>query len=488
MLYTNLTLVGALTSKPYAFLARSWELKNIETIDLFDSLCSNIRIDIKGSQIMRVLPINNTYINEEWITDKTRFAYDAFKRWRFIKPMIKKNNIFVETSWETAFSFIKNKVLLNKYNDIIINTGNFTDLEHITALKSLTDKLDNVIINNNINKNCDLQNYFISSENVHNIITNKVIILVGTNLRIENPILNIKLRKLAQSSNLLIAYIGAKYDSNIDFYHLGTDINILKKLLKGKHPWVNIIQSFLKKNNQNIKIPNIFKSKISVIIGSECSNMNLTPFIKNSLFDFEFLIKSSGELNALELGFLNNRKFNNKVSNLFYLLGSDNVKAIKNTDFVIYQGHHNDVIRTKCDVILPSVTWTEKVNLYLNCFGIVQKTNFVNLPPINARTDWKITKMFSNLLETNIPFENIKQIHNRLNQLSPNILLSLSKYKHGRNIKLDFNKHNYQFNNFHLQKNPFKTRINSYFLSNSLERASKIMTTCYNNFDKKNNF
>ena len=154
-------LIGALTSKPYAFTARSWELKSVETIDLFDSLGSNIRVDIRGSEIMRILPVNNEFINEEWISDKTRFAYDGLKRKRFITPMIKKNNLFVQLSWKEAFSFIENKWNTEHFNNLVINTGNFIDLETTTILKEFSSKFDNVIVNHEKNQNNDLQNNYL---------------------------------------------------------------------------------------------------------------------------------------------------------------------------------------------------------------------------------------------------------------------------------------------------------------------------------------
>ena len=120
-------LIGALTSKPYAFTARSWELKSVETIDLFDSLCSNIKIDIRGSEVLRVLPINNDFINEEWISDKTRFSYDALKRWRFTLSLLKKDGIYKEVSWKESAEFLENKLEKNKYDDIIFSTGNYID-------------------------------------------------------------------------------------------------------------------------------------------------------------------------------------------------------------------------------------------------------------------------------------------------------------------------------------------------------------------------
>ena len=254
----QLTLVGALTSKPYAFTARSWELKNIETIDLFDSMCSNIKVNVKGNEVLRVLPLNNNVLNEEWISDKSRFAYDGLNRKRFINPMIKQNGLFVKSDWKNVFSFLEKNVKISKYKNIIVHTGNTTDAETLTALDILSLKNKNVIVNP-IDFNADLQSNYSINNGILTTLGPKIYILVGTNMRLENPTLNIKLRKLSKQKSVLIAYIGPKNEHTIDMIHLGTNLNVLKKVLTGKHAFCRDIQTFLKRNNKNVKIFNEFK-------------------------------------------------------------------------------------------------------------------------------------------------------------------------------------------------------------------------------------
>lgn len=440
---------------------------------------------------MRILPINNQYINEEWISDKARFAYDGLKRWRFINPLIKENNHYIQVSWLNAFKFITKKIQNFNYNNIIINTGDFTDLETISVLKKFSKKLPNVIINNNITKNIDKQNYFLDTKNLINISGKKIFLLVGCNLKIENPVLNIRLKKLSESDSILIGYIGSKNNYNINSYHLGNNINILKNILEGKHKFNVTIQTFLKNN----KIKNIFKNKISIIFGEEFNSKNvqfnfLENYLKINKFDYITLNKSVGKLNALELGFHNkNEKYNNSSGNINYLLGVEDYKKIRFTDFTIFQGHHNDKIRTSFDVILPSTNWTEKSSMYLNCFGILQKTNFVKYPPINSRSDWKIIRMLSIIFQNDIKFKNITEIHNYLNQLSPNIIKSLTKYKNDTKYKIQFSFYKNQNKKIIVENTPFRFSIFNYYNSNSIERASKIMNNCSNTIKKKyNNF
>lgn len=502
----SLILLGALTSKPYAFKARSWELKSIETIDLFDSLGSNIRIDVRGSEIMRVLPISNEYINEEWISDKARFAYDGLKRDRFINPMIKSNGVFIQSTWKEAFNFIEKQITEKQINNLVINTGNFTDLEHLTTLNLLSKKIDNkfnVSINNNQNINADFQEYYTLNPNLFNFKGKKVFLLVGINLRLENPVLNIKFKKLSNNNNVLIGYIGSRYDYNINLIHLGNNISTFTKIVEGRHYFSTIISNFLKTNTKGEKIQNNLKNSISVIFGNESIQTNQHTKLISSIkelnlnspkFDFNVLEMYSGKINALEVGFFNNVKFSKNTKKVFYLLNTENLTNKGKDDFIIFQGHHNYKNRLEFDVILPSVTWTEKSAMYLNCFGFVQKTQFVNLPPANCRIDWKISVMLLNLLSKNSELNQnsnsyLNNIHIELNKLTPNImnLLSIYKVKSVKPLNIKYS-NNIKFNNI-TNFMPFKSFISNYYKISSIEKVSKIMTKCTEAFNqKKSNF
>jgi len=503
----SVILFGALTSKPYAFKARSWELKSIETIDLFDSLGSNIRLDVRGSEIMRILPINNEIINEEWISDKARYAFDGFKRERFINPMIKKNNIFVQATWKEAFNYITEEINKRKSNNLVINTGNFTDLEHLTSLTHFTKTIGatyNTVINNDDFINADLQEYYTIKPNILNVKGPKVFILVGINLRLENPILNIKLKRLSTNNNVLIGYIGSKNNYNLNCEHLGNNIDILKKIIKGNHHFSTVITNFLKKNLKNQKISSIFKNEVSVIFGNEIiqtqNHINILKTlktIKNPFLNFQYNVLElySGRINMFETGFYNHNKINNNENSIFYLLNTETLKNYKKGDFVIFQGDHNTTLRTYFDVILPTANWTEKSSLYLNCFGFLQKTQFGILPPINAREDWKITEMLvkcfekektQNILTSN---DRLIKIHYDLNNLSPNLMNFVNKYKIKENQKLNLEYKNNTISYFKSSNMPFKSFIFNYYQMSSVEKSSKIMNICSKDFiSKKLNF
>lgn len=491
-------LIGALTSKPYAFTARSWELKSVETIDLFDSLGSNIRIDIRGSEIMRILPVNNEFINEEWISDKTRFAYDGLKRKRFITPMIKKNNLFVQTSWKEAFSFIENKWNTEHFNNLVINTGNFTDLETTTILKEFSSKFDNVIVNHDKNQNNDLQNNYLLDKELFTVTGNKIYILAGVNLKIENPVLNIKLKRLSQSNNVLIAYIGPKIVNTLNAVHLGNNIDVLKSIIAGKHPFSVQIKNFLKKNSKNTKITAQLRNSISIILGNDFEKLENNVNYLNSLnqvklnnltFDVNVLTLTPGTINKKEINLYKQGVLDNGKKNFFYLVNTEDCNSIKAGDFVVFQGNHNEKLHNSFDVILPNITWVEKSSLYLNCLGYIQKTQFVTLPPVQARNDWKITKMLSIFLKKPLTVSNITDVHNRLNEISPAILTNLSKYTKLNNQKLSLLKDKL-FNTKYIYNNmPLNSVLSNYYQTDSISKASKVMDTCTKTLAiNKNNF
>jgi len=228
------------------------------------------------------------------------------------------------------------------------------------AAQTLADKTKNVVINNESFFNSDIQNYYFNINNTPQC--QKIFLFVGLNLRLENPLLNIKVRKLVALKSIIIAFIGTKFDTNINIIHLGNNISVLKKIIEGKHNFVSIIKSFLKKNNNNINIKNFFKNSVSLVFGEEFNkklnhkNINiLTQSFSSTKFSYNILHNSVGKINLLELGFYNNKKLNINKPNIYYLIGTDAIKNIKQNDLIIFQGHHNDKMRLNFDVILPTI-------------------------------------------------------------------------------------------------------------------------------------
>jgi len=228
-LFQKIKKIGALTSKPYSFKSRSWELKYLESIDLNDTLGSNIKIDYKNSQILRILPNINESINEEWISDKIRFSYDSLNRWRFNTPLMKKNDLFVPCSWKESFNVINKFLTKFPVHNTTIVAGNYNSLETLSAMKYLSFKIPQSQLKLNGFKNGLNNDNFSTSllKLKNNYKHQKVFIFVGSNLRLESPILNLKFRKLSKKQNVLIGYIGSAYNATSYMHHIGNNTQSL---------------------------------------------------------------------------------------------------------------------------------------------------------------------------------------------------------------------------------------------------------------------
>ena len=273
LLFNKIKLIGALTAKPYSFSFRKWKLKSLESIDLLDSFGSSIRIDIEGSSIKRILPYYNNMINDEWITDKARFAYDGLKGWELVQPYIKYSYLkkFLKKSWYEIFNILTIELKKKNYSNFFFKSGNFSDLENITLLKTISNK-SGQFINNTLNIPYDLKKHYLFNLNIKKIFGNKIIFLIGSNLRFENPLLNLKIKKLLLKKNILIYHIGSPFDSTYYTHYLGNSFFHLIKIISGKHKISNYIKKFLLKNNNNNKINFFIKNSISLFFGSDFLN------------------------------------------------------------------------------------------------------------------------------------------------------------------------------------------------------------------------
>ena len=304
----DLCPVGALTAKPYSFRNRSWEYVSIETIDILDSVCSNIRIDTRNNIVERILPKPNDNLNEEWITDKIRFCYDGFKKQRLSLPIYKGNynnkTIFILCSWYLIFHKIKlhNEINYNynyNYNYFFIYTGHLIDLFTLYSLKTFSSLIGINNININLNLNIDLRKYFIFNNNFKSFELNNVFLILGTNPKIDSPILNIKIRhiKFKFNKKIKICYIGSKILLNYSLNHIGISSNTLVKLLYGKIYYTKIIKNIyntvcLFSIGFNLFLNNIITMTLD----------NLSFLLKKNSFLYNHLTLFSSDISIYELG------------------------------------------------------------------------------------------------------------------------------------------------------------------------------------------
>jgi NADH-quinone oxidoreductase subunit G len=487
----DLCPVGALTSKPYAFEARPWELKKTESIDVMDAVGSNIRVDTYGWEVKRVLPRLNNEINEEWISDKTRYACDGLLKQRLDVPYIKKNNKLVKSTWDEAIELISNKIKSVKPEQIAGHVGDMASVETIFSFKNLLKKIgsnnfdfrEKKIYINPTNKT----NYIFNSS-IQKIEESDFILLIGTNPRHEATIVNARIRKAFVKNKTPVYSIGNPGDLTYDYTLLGDDIDDLKNIFDEK--------SEINKKLKNVKKP-IF------IIGESVLELKNAKYILEKTKDFllennfinenwnalNILIQNASTVGAIDLGFYNIDKNNNfiffdKLKNkefkLLYLVGSDAIEIKKSDEFIIYQGSHGDKSASIADVILPSTAYTEQDGLFENLEGRIQECRKASYPTNEALEDWKIFNLINHSLNSSNLFSNFLSIRKLALQEIPNFTEVDLLPKQNKLIKT----------NTLLEASSEKIKIRNidYYYSNSIARASKTMSDCRNisNDNKKN--
>ena len=475
----NLVAIGALTSKPYSFKSRPWELKYLESIDLYDTLGSNIKISYRNSNILRIIPVINENINEEWISDKIRFSYDCIHRWRYTIPLIKdrKQNKYNKFSWKKIFKEIDLLINQNNIKQIDFYTGNYSSLNTLLCTKDLAYQNNNYKLKSiNSFDNDIFFNHNISILDFKNIKSNKVYILIGLNLRLDNPILNLKIRKISKQKISLIIHIGNSYNCNYYMNHLGNNLNLFFKLLEGKNFYSKLIKKFLIKSIS-------LNDKINIIIGNNflkrVDSRNFINSIYNSNLKFKLtrLFNDVGSLNSSLINFNNNISYYNKNTKLIYLLGINFLKKkeITKKNFYLFQGHHNFLLKNKFDIILPSLTFFETNAIHINCLNILQETKGINPYFKEAKENWKIIYFF---------FKKIYGLNSDISQKNK------IKEKIENNIgvtnlnKLNIKSH---YLNYIKSKNIFyktlmKNVIFNYYNTDSQIKASKNMQNCSKEF------
>lgn len=426
----DLCPVGALTSKPYAFQARPWELQHYESVDVLDGLGSNVRVDARGLQVMRILPRLNDDINEEWINDKSRFACDGLKTQRLTTPLIRRDNQFQPAAWSEALTEIGNAFqrLGPKDNEFKAIAGHLVETETLVAMKDLANKLnsDNLALDQPqggqpIAHGIDIRSNYAFNSKIFGVEEADAILLVGTNPRHEAAVLNARIRKQWLRSDLEIGLVGTPFDSTFEFQHLGNDAAALKKALTGsfgkllqnaKRPMI-IVGSFAAEHPDS--------KAIFEAIGSFVDK-NPANFLTPDWQGYNVLQRAASRTGAYEVGFtVPSPAVAETVPKIIWLLGADEISAsdLPKDAFVIYQGHHGDRGAQLADVVLPGVAYTEKHGTYLNTEGRVQMTRAATGPPGAARDDWKIIRAASEFVGAPLPYEDVEALRDRMEEISP---------------------------------------------------------------------
>ena len=487
----DLCPVGALTSKPYAFEARPWELKKTESIDVMDAVGSNIRVDTYGWEVKRVLPRLNNEINEEWISDKTRYACDGLLKQRLDKPYIKKEGKLVKANWDEAIELIKTKINSVESSQIGAHIGDMASVETIFSFKSLLKKI------NCINYDFREKKFYINPVDKINHLFNSsiqgveecdLVLLIGSNPRYEATMVNARLRKSFIRSKTPIYSIGNPGDLTYDYTLLGDDINELKNVIEGR----SVINEKLKSAKKPLFIigESALELKNAKYILEETKNFLIkNNFINETWNALNILVQNASTVGAIELKFYNIEDGNNfiffdKLKNqdfkLLYLVGSDNIEIKKNKEFIIYQGSHGDRNAEIADVILPSQAYTEQDGLFINLEGRVQECRKASYPTNEAKEDWKIFNIISNNLFKSNLFDDFLSIRKHA-------LKEIPMFAEIDSLPIKNNKINKETLSMTTNEK-IEIRPIDYYYSNAIARASKTMSDCRNviNDNKKN--
>ncbi len=430
----DLCPVGALTSKPYAFTARPWETRKTESIDVLDAVGSNIVVSTRSGEVMRILPRLNESINEEWISDKTRFAYDGLKRQRLTVPMVKNDEgNLTPTNWEDALTRVADKLSSTSGSDIGAIAGGLVDAEALVALKDLFNRLGSEsLCTEEIfpmdAAGTDLRSNYLLNTSIAGIEEADIVLLIGTNPRFEAPLFNTRLRKSWIHNDLQVAMVGNKVDLTYEYEHLGDSAGVLQDIIDGKHPF--------SKTLSQAKQPMIVVGSgalqredgatIHALVASLAQKTRAASQAEDGWKILNVLHRVASQVAALDIGYKAGVDcIREKPPKVLFLLGADGgtvTRADLPEDcFIVYQGHHGDEGATIADVVLSGAAYTEKTATYVNTEGRAQQTRLAVSPPGYAREDWKIIRALSEVAGQTLPYDELQEIRNRLTQVSPNL-------------------------------------------------------------------
>jgi NADH-quinone oxidoreductase subunit G len=476
----DLCPVGALTSKPYAFAARPWELNKTESIDVMDAVGSAIRIDTRGREVMRILPRVNDEVNEEWISDKTRHVVDGLRTQRLDQPYIRESGRLRPASWHAAFEAIAASVKPAAPERIGAIVGDLAAVEETYALKDLLTRLgvrnldcrqDGAMLDPSWGRATYLFNAAIAG-----IEKADALLLVGSNPRREAAVLNARIRKRWRAGNFPIAVIGERADLTYSYEHLGAGPEVLADIASGAHAFASV----LKKSQHPLVL--VGMGALARPDGAAIASLAAQIATTSGATDWNgycILHTAASRVGALDVGFVPGpgghsaqEMAESGVLDAVFLLGADEIDISPGT-FVVYIGTHGDQGAQRADVILPGAAYPEKSGLYVNTEGRVQIPARASFPPGDAREDWAILRALSDVLGHRLPYDSLPALRRalfkahphlaRIDQITPGARSQVVALA-GRGGAPD--------------RTPFSPAIDDFYFTNPIARASAIMAEC----------
>ncbi|XP_075159270.1 NADH-ubiquinone oxidoreductase 75 kDa subunit, mitochondrial-like [Haematobia irritans] len=488
----DLCPVGALTNKPYSFVARPWEIRKINSIDVLDAVGSNIVVSTRTNEVLRILPRENEEVNEEWLADKSRFACDGLKRQRLVAPMVRMPNGELQAvEWEGALIAVA-KAMRNAKGAVAGISGQLADVESMVALKDLLNRngAETLCTEQGFaakGSSTDLRSNYVCNTSIAALEEADAVLLIGTNPRYEAPLVNTRLRKAYVHNELEIASIGPKVDLSYKHDNLGDDAGLISRVCQGSHPFSKVLEGA--KKPAIIVGADILEradgAGILATVSAYCKKLSKPDW--NAL---NVLQTNAAQTGALDVGYQPGYQAALKAQpKVLFLLGADAGKITRDQlpkdCFVVYIGHHGDNGASIADAVLPGAAYTEKQSTYVNTEGRAQQTLSAVSPPGMAREDWKILRALSEVTGTPLPYDTLDDLRNRIDDIAPHLTRwgklepaltyngvaeQVAETKSVDSTKIDIK----------------LKELRDYFMTDAVSRASPTMAKCISAVNKQN--
>ena len=478
--------VGALTSRPYAFAARPWELRKTQSIDVMDAVGSNIRIDCRGREVLRVQPRLHEGINEEWIADKTRYACDGLRRQRLDRPYLRRDGRLVPVSWDEALGAVVEKMKGTSGETMAALAGDLADAESVFALKLLMEALGSENLDcrqDGAKLDAACRGAYLYNTGIARTEEADAVLIIGANPRWEAPLVNARIRKRFLRGGLRVGVIGQPVDLSYAYEHLGEGPDALEALARGEGDFAQALKAA--KNPMIIVGMAALAREDGAAVLAAARKLALDfDMVREDWNGFNLLHNAAARVGAMDLGFLPGPKGRDLAGildsagkgeiELLYLLGADEIDfdALGKPGegaFVVYQGHHGDRGAHRADVILPGAAYSEKNATYVNLEGRVQTARRAVFPPGDAREDWTIIRALSGALDKALPFDNLMELRQKMIARNPGFA-ALDQVAPG--AWGDFGKAG------QMGEDPFGLAVENYYMTDPISRASETMAAC----------
>ncbi len=474
----DLCPVGALNSKPYEYRARTWELRKTESVDVTDAQGCNIRVDARGSEVMRILPRLNEEVNEEWISDKARFSCDGLKRRRLDVPMVKQDGKLRPTGWDEAFAAIRERLSGADGRKVAFIVGDLVDCETMVLVRELAQRLGTPHVDcrqDGAALDASSRAGYLFNSTIAGIDQADACLLIGTNPRLEAPVLNARLRRRWRSGGFQIGRIGAVYPLTYPVEELGAGPDTLAALARGEIGFAATLRE-AKRPMVIVGMGALARPDGAAVLRAAAGLAQ----VGEEWNGFNVLHTAAARVGGLDLGLVPGEGGHDVAGILagvesgeidtVFLIGADEIDTARlGKAFVVYQGHHGDRGAAAADVILPGAAYTEKNASWVNTEGRLQRGKLAVFPPGDAKEDWKILRALSEVIGHRVPLDTLGQVRARMAELAP-ALGAIDRVEKAAWGDLG--------GGGELGRAPFASPVADFYQTNPIARASAVMAEC----------